>query len=257
MKTILVICTLAPMMAIAATSWDGTWRTKLDTFQISGKPESFDLREGEFRCASCVPAVSIPADGKDHTVTGHSYYDTVAVRVVDDSSIQWRTKKQGKLVYENTLSVSDDHNSLTTTTADHTGAQIATFKGVEKRVGSLATGAHAISGEWQAASTTSASDSGTTVKIETTANGFKTNYNGWITDAKFDGKPVPVVGDPGHTMAAFKQLGPTTLEETDTRDGKVTDITNWKLAADGQSIQIVDQDQLHGTTTRFTMRRVP
>jgi len=257
MKTILFISALIPVTAMAATSWDGTWRTKLDSFQVSGKPESFELTKGEFHCASCVPAVSIPADGKDHAVTGHPYYDTVSVRIVDGSSIQWTTKSKGKLVSENALSVSADHNSLTTVTVDHTGAQAATFKQVEKRVGSLAAGVHAISGEWQPTATTSASDSGTTVKIESTANGIKTNYNGWITDAKFDGKPVPVVGDPAHTMAAFKRLGANLLEETDTRDGKVTDMTHWELGADGQSIQMTDQDQLHGTTVRFTMTRVP
>lgn len=256
MKSVLFICSLIPVAAVAAASWDGTWRTKIDTFQVSGKPDIYAVNSGKFHCASCKPAISIPADGKDHAVTGHPYYDTVNVRVVDASTVQWNTASKGKVVFESTLVASADHNTLDQTTVDHTGAQVATYKGTAKRVGPMSAGAHAVSGQWQQEKSTSASDAGTTVTIATTADGIKMTYNGWVTDAKFDGKPVEVMGDPGHTMSAFKRLNGNTIQETDTRDGKVTDTTRYALASDGQSIKVADQDRQHGTMIRYTMQPV-
>jgi hypothetical protein len=249
----LFLAALIPAVALAASPWDGTWKTKLDTLKVTGKPDAYELSGGNYQCLSCVPPVNVPADGKDHAVTGHSYYDSFAVRVIDAASIEGTGKLKGKVTFTDKMSVSADHNTLTHSIADHTGAALAKYDYTSKRVAAGKAGAHAVSGQWQQGASTSASDNAVTLMIATSDNGIKMTYNGLVTDAKFDGKPVPVTGDPGHTMAALKKLSADTIEETDTRDGKVTDVTRTTLAKDGKSLQVVDQDKLHGTTTSFTM----
>ena len=41
-----------------------------------------------YECLTCVPKLAVKADGSDQKVTGHPYYDTIAVNVVNASSIE-------------------------------------------------------------------------------------------------------------------------------------------------------------------------
>ena len=63
-----------------------------------------------------------------------------------------------------------------------------------------------------------------TVTYTQTAEGLKmSSPTGQSYDAKFDGKAVPIVGDTANTMASIKRIDARTIEETDTRDGKIVD----------------------------------
>jgi len=255
-KKLIVIAALIPQLALAASAWDGTWRTKVDTIKSTGKPDVFEVVGGQFKCPSCVPPITVPADGKDHPVTGHAYYDTYAVRVVDASTIERTSKLKGAAFYVDTMSVSADHDTLTESFVDHSGAEAVKVTQTSKRVAPGKPGSHAVSGGWQQTSTTQMNNAGTTATIQTTDDGWKVTYNGIVTDAKFDGKPVPQVGDKAHTMAAFKRLNGNTIEETDTRDGKVVDVTHWSLSKDGKTMHAVDHDKVHDVKTEFTLNKV-
>jgi hypothetical protein len=46
------------------------------------------LQNGMYQCKTCVPTVSVKADGDDQTIAGNPYYDAISIKVLDDRSIE-------------------------------------------------------------------------------------------------------------------------------------------------------------------------
>lgn len=242
---------------LAAGPFDGTWKTKLDSIEFSSRPDVYELKDGMFRCASCAPDFNVKADGTDQQVSGHNYYDTVAVKVIDARTVELSDKLNGKPTYQMRLLISEDGKTLDTAFKDFTGAQVATWNQLSTRVAAASAKAHAVSGSWKMDKMPSASDVGTTVIYRMNDEGMQMDYNGMTYDAKFDGKPVLTSNDPGKTMVSLKRLSANVIEETDTRMGKVTDVTRMTVSADGKSMMIVDKDKTRDMTMSFTMTKQP
>jgi len=258
MKTLAgFVFALLPFAALAAGPFDGKWKTQLDTLQYSARPDAYELKDGVYTCSTCVPPISVKADGSDQPVAGHSYYDTMAVKQVDAHSVQVDSKLQGKLIFSSTVTASADGNTLSSHFRDMSGTQAVTGTFVEKRVSAGAIGAHAISGKWQAEKLPEFSDLGATIAYRMTGDGLQMEWNGQSYDAKFDGKQVLTKNDPGKTMVSLKRISDHVIEETDTRDGKVTDITLMTVSADGASMTVVDKDMINDMTTSFVMKKLP
>ena len=51
----------------------------------------------------------------------------------------------------------------------------------------------------------------------------------------YDGRDVPVKGDPSRDTTAMKMIDGLTFEQTNKKDGKVTTISRWVYAKDGKS----------------------
>lgn len=66
---------LLPVLAMAQSDFDGTWKIDLNKSTMSDKPDVFLLQGGNYQCKTCVPVVNVKADGADHRVTGNPYYD--------------------------------------------------------------------------------------------------------------------------------------------------------------------------------------
>ncbi len=255
-KLLLFLTLLASASLFAQSPFDGTWVTKLDTAKLPTKPDKYVVNQNMYECLTCVPKVSVKADGTDQKVTGHPYFDTLAVKVVDASSIELVQKKDGKVMSTYTESVSSDGNTLTDKFTDTTGTQPVTGEFVSTRVGAGPKGAHAVSGSWRTVKVNNVSSNGLTTTYKGTENGLKmSDPNGYSYDAKFDGKDYPLNGDPAHTMISLKRVGDATIEETDKRDGKVVGISRMTVSKDGKSIQIDYTDKIHGTTASFTMEK--
>jgi len=255
-QLIFVMTLLASGVLCAQTPFDGTWMTKLDTAKFPTKPDKYSLSNNMYECLTCVPKVSVKADGTDQKVTGHPYFDTIAVKVVNASAVEIIQKKDGKVMYTDTATVSSDGNTLDDTFTDTSGTQPVTGEATSKRVAPAPAGAHALSGSWRTEKVDSLSDNGLTVTYQGTENGLKmSDENGNNYDAKFDGKEYPINGDPGHTMVSLKRLGNDTIEETDKRDGKVVGVFRMTVSADGKSIAAEYNDKLRGTKTSFTMEK--
>ena len=244
---------LAPAVAFAGSSLDGTWKSRLDSFQVTGKPDSFLLADGTYTCSSCDPELKVKADGMDHAVTGHAYYDTANVKVVNPTTIETTLKRAGKVVNKETDTVSADGKSFTGAFVGYDGTKEVTGTFTEKRVSAGPAGSHAISGGWMQDQLTAGNDALRTVTYAMTTDGFKMNSNGQSYDAKFDGKEYPVTGDPGHTTVTLKRLSASAVEETDHRQGKVTDVIRIATAADGKTMKIEDKDVAHEQTVTFTL----
>jgi hypothetical protein len=253
MNYLLSCFALVPSLAWSAP-FDGTWTVAQDSMKIIGKPQTYLLVDGMFTCGPCTPPYTVKADGSDHKVAGHAYYDNVSVSVIDASTIEIKTRTGDKPWAERKLSVSADGNVLTEEWVAHDAATPHTGKDSYTRVAPAAAGAASISGSWnQNTAASSIPGDYLSVTYIETADGLKmTSPTGQSFDAKFDGKQVVTEGDPGKTMVALKRIDAHTIVETDRRKGKITDILITKVSADGKTMHISDKDPLHGTTTTYT-----
>jgi hypothetical protein len=252
MKVAIIAVLLTPAAALAASAFDGTWKANLDSLKTSGKPDVIVLADGEYSCRSCFPPLEVKADGVEHKVSGHAYYDTVTVQVLSPTSVETTLKQGGKVYATITDTVSADGQTLTTKFVNHGGAKAVTGESTAKRVANGPAGAHAISGSWQQ-NQLQGSELMRTVHYQMTDDGFTYRWNGQSYDAKFDGKEYPIAGDPGHTSVTLKKIDPNTVEETDHRQGKVVDVTRLAAAPDGKTIAVTDNDLAHGQTTTYTL----
>src|SRR5579863_5680099 len=82
-----VLLALLPAMALAQNALVGTWKADLSNLRLPTKPDQFQLSDGEWQCKTCAPPVTVKADGQAHPVSGHPYYDSMAVRIVDDHTV--------------------------------------------------------------------------------------------------------------------------------------------------------------------------
>ena len=112
-KLAFVLALLSPGMLYGQSAFTGTWRRNLQNQQVLGKPETYLLKDGVYRCDSCVPKFEVKADGQDHERKGSPYFDTISIRVVDDHSITGISKKGGKVVGTRKDTVSPDGKTLT------------------------------------------------------------------------------------------------------------------------------------------------
>ena len=258
LRSVFVMSLLWPALAAAQSAFDGTWRFDLKTAQFPEKPDVYLLQDGMYHCKTCVPLIDIKADGQDQKVTGHPYYDTVSIKVVDERTVEETDKKNGKVVATSKTWISPDGNTLMFEFSDssNTNAAPVTGKGEEKRVEKGPAGAHAISGSWRATKMDTMSENALLVTFKVSGDSLTmTNPTGQSYTAKLDGTEAPYKGDPGTTSVSVKKTGPSSIDETDKRDGKVISIAHMTVSADGKTMTLALEDKLHGTTSKFTAQK--
>ena len=258
MKKLLLLFILIALFvpAIAAQSaWDGTWKIDFSKANFPKKPDVFLLQNGMYECKTCSPAYKIKADGTDQPVTGHPYFDSIAIKVVDDRTIEETDKKGGKVVATSKVTASPDGKTVTfefTDSSNTNGGAPVTGKGTATQVAKGPAGSHAISGSWRTNQISDISDNGITWTYNVSGNELTmTAATGQSFTAKLDGTEAPMKGDPGVTSVSVKMLGKNTLEETDKRDGKVIGIGKTTLEADGKSLKIIYEDKLRNTKADY------
>jgi hypothetical protein len=243
---------LAPTSLIAQSAFDGTWRTNLDQSKYSPKPIVFSVKGGMYDCTSCGPQIHVKADGKDQSVTGQSY-DTVSVREVDPKSIEIATKKNGKPVYEQTRTVSADGNTLTVKTTSHRpdSDQTTTAESTLTRIGKTPAGANGTSGSWRLNKVSQSENALTTTYKTNGGELAMSTPTGESYTAKLDGKDYPVKGAYGWSSVSLKRIDDHTIEETDKRDGTVTDVSKMSVGSDGKTMTVVDNNKLTGRVSTY------
>ena len=81
----------------------------------------------------------------------------------------------------------------------------------------------------------------------------ETTPGGESFTARVNGPAAPMKGNPDVTTVSIKMLGNRTLQETDMRDGKITDIMTMTLSADNKSASFKAEDKEQKTTTDGTI----
>jgi hypothetical protein len=253
---LLPVALLLPSLGLAQSAFVGTWKADIkNNIQLPKKPSVYLLAGGVYHCKTCAPPWSVPADGRDHKVTGHPYFDTAAIKVVDDNTIQETDKKAGKTVTTVTSKVAADGKTLDYDLSDSSassGAPVA-VKGESARVTNGPTGSHTISGSWRATKLESVSDNGLLTTWALDGSTLKmTTPTGQSYSAPLDGTEAPFTGDPGQTSISMKKVNDHTLDEIDKRDGKVIGSAHLTVSADGKTMTVAWKDALHGTDGSFS-----
>jgi hypothetical protein len=246
---------LTPVLAPAQSAFDGTWKIDMNKVDFPKKPDAFLLQNGMYSCKTCTPPYEIKADGTDQSVTGHPYYDTVAIKVINDHEIEETDKKDGKVVSTSTSTVSSDDKTLMFTFSDQSNTNNGppvTGKGEATREAKGPAGSNAISGSWRTTKIESLSDNATVWTYKISGDEITmTNPTGQSYTAKLDGTDAPMKGDPGITSVSVKMMGKDTLEETDKREGKVIGVFKITVASDGKTAKASYDDKLQNRTTKL------
>jgi hypothetical protein len=254
---IFVAVLLVPAIASAQGPLDGTWKIDVASAKFPDKPNQYLLKDGRYSCTSCVPTVEVNSDGTDQKVTGSKYRDTVAVKVIDEQTVQFTSKKGGKVVSEGKSTVGGGGTMLIEEfTSYPPEGQPVKGKVTSERVAKGPVGSHAISGSWHTTKADEFSDSALTVTYKSTSDGLSmSSPTGEAYDAKFDGKDYPVRGDRGGSTVSLKRVDDRTIEETTKRDGKIVGVARLTVAADGRTLNFTYDDKERGTTMTYLARK--
>jgi hypothetical protein len=245
---------LASSAGFAQSPFDGTWKIDMNKVTFPQKPDVFLLQNGMYSCKTCTPPYTIKADGTDQPVTGHPYFDTVAIKVVNDHQIQETDKKSGKTVSTSETTVSADGKTATFTFTDSSntnGGAPVKGKGTSTLVAKGPAGSHTASGSWRMDKFESLSDNAIVWTYKVAGSQLTmTNPTGQSYTATLNGPDAPMKGDPGITSVSLKKMG-NTLEETDKRDGKVIGVMKMTVSADGKTAKASFTDTRQNRTTQF------
>lgn len=250
---------LLPTLASAQSVFDGTWKVDMNKVDFSKKPDVFLLDKGMYSCKTCTPPYTIKADGTDQPVSGHPYYDSVAIKVVSDNEIEETDKKGGNVVGTSTSTVSSDGSTLTFKFSDSSntnGGPPVTGSGEATRVAKGPAGSNAVSGSWRTTKIEGMSDNATVFTLKVSGDEMTmTNPTGQTYTAKVDGTEAPMKGDPGISSVSVKMKGKDTFEETDKRDGKEIGVFKMTVAADGKTAKGSYDDKLQKRTNDYEITK--
>jgi hypothetical protein len=255
-----IACALlfSPVLAAAQSTLDGTWKIDLGNAQLSKKPDVYLLQHGMYECKSCVPPIRVKADGKAQKVTGHPYYDTISIKVLDDRSIATTRSRDGNTVSTEKTTVAADGMTASSEFSDSTATNAAPVTGKTEmsRVSKGPVGSHAISGSWRITKFANVSDNALTFTYSTKDDVLSlTTPTGQSYAAKMDGGFSPYSGDPGITSVSIHRIDTHTFQETDKLGAKVVSVARMSVAADGTTMKMVVHDTVHGTTTTLVAEK--
>lgn len=249
-----VLMLLLSAGAPAQSPFDGTW--KIDANAIAPSTAHFDylLKDGTYRCSTCDPPIVIPADGRDHQITGEPCYETVSVKIVDQFTTEEADKRKGTIVGTTKITVSPDGNTATVDWTETCSANgdIVSGQEVMSRVEKGPAGSHAISGSWKVSKRANLSENALLITLKLAGDTFSfsdpTNQH---YSAKLDGTEARFGGDLSGTIVSVKRLGANTIEESDKHDGKITRVARFIVSDDGHTLTIVEENKTNGTSRQW------
>lgn len=239
--------------AASLDALNGTWKAELASIKFEGKPNEFVLQDGSYNCRTCIPPLTVAADGQFHPVADRPYFDSISVRAADDRTVEIRRRKGDREVSSSTMQVSEDGNMLSTKFTNNNNPS-APIEGTEtaRRAGPAPEGAHAVSGQWTPDRLQDYSEDALSATFQVTGNQVTMNAQSESYTAELGGPAVAVEGDAGGTMVAVAREGANGLRETYTRDGKEVGVTTIVPSADGNSVTFTSTDPRDGSKWTWT-----
>jgi len=245
-----------PVLCFSQTAFEGTWRPDPQRPDPSSKPETIEIADGTYACLSCAPPYKVPADGRDHAVTGNPYFETLSVDVVDARTVRRTAKRGGQTVAEMLDVISADGKSRKgTQTLMGMMPKTVELRSTYSRIAAGPAKSHALSGQWRALEMDLTNhDEDTTYKV-TGKTIAMTDRLGRSFTATVDGPDAPYLGDRTFTSVSLRLIDPHTLEESDKKDGKVVHINRWAIDSDGKTVHATFDDT-HGHVQHQTGHRI-
>lgn len=151
MQAGLSIALFTPITAAAQSAFNGTWKVDIENAQFPTKPYVYALKDGRYKCFSCIPPIDVQADGQDHKIIGSPYSDAVSIKIINGRSIEETDNKRGKTVATTTTTVSADGKTMKIEFSDSSYSKDKPVTGtaVVTRIATGPPGSHAISGSWK------------------------------------------------------------------------------------------------------------
>jgi hypothetical protein len=238
----------------AESPFNGTWKTDITQAKFDPKPLVFYISGGWYHCVSCTPAYDVAADGQFHAVAGQSF-DEMSVTIVDDHTVSFATRKNGKVASESTRTVSPDGKMLSVHVTSHPkdSDKTLTFDEKARRDGLLRPGVQPISGKWILLQEKGSDDAFlTTYKVDGDQISM-TQPDGENYTATLGGGDAPYKGAYGVDTVSVRRINPNTIEETGKRGGQVIDV--YTMTVTGKTMTIVEEGKLSGRITHLVAHK--
>ena len=248
---------LSTAVSPAQSPFDGTWKNQPSKQKLDPKPVVEYIAQGWYHCESCVPPLTVKADGTDQSVSDQDV-DTQNIKVVDDKTVSVVGKKYGKVAFEQTATVSADGKTLTVKGVGHppNGDKPVEYTTILKRVGTSHPDVHATSGKWLVVGG-QASENAQVTTYKTNGDELTmTRPTGESYTAKFDGNDYPVKGSYGYDQVSLKRVNNNSFEETDKLKGKVIEVDTWTVSKDGKTLSVVAVEKPSNRTNTFVATKV-
>jgi len=243
--------------SLAESPFDGTWKNEPSKEKHDPKHLVEYIAQGWYHCESCVPPWAVKADGTDQPVTDQDV-DTLNVKEVDAKTVTVVGKKDAKVAFEQTVTVSADGKTLTVKGVAHppNSDNPVEYTTTLKRVGTAHPDVHATSGRWQVVSGQASENAQvTTYKVD--GDELKmTRPTGESYSAKFDGKDYSVKGSYGYDQVSLKRVNDNSFEETDKLNGKVIEVDTWTVSKDGKTLTVVAVQKPSERTNTYVATKV-
>ncbi len=244
----------ASVQSAPLTQFEGIWRIDTSQDQYAGRPVSRLIKDGMYRCGNCVTKVEVPTDGRFHSFDGGQDFDAVAVTIRGPRQVDFQYRKAGRLAERVAEHVSPDGNTLTFRNVNLTapGGKPTTVEGRRARVGTLAAGAHPVSGEWRQLAGSNESADVLTLTIKTNGDTVTiVQPTGRQVSARIGGPAMPIVGDQAGRTMRIEASAPNALRTTTSIGSKDVQIGTITVAADGRSLVFDMQDLNLGQNIKF------
>lgn len=239
----------------AQSPFDGTWRFDPASMQADDKPVTWTISGGTYHCATCLPPLRVPADGRFHKVADRPYWDEIKVDASRPDRVAYAYRRKGKLVATSTDTLSADGTTLSFANWSINNAQGKPIEssGTMTRLAAAPAGAHRSSGSWRRATQALATADAARLRMRIAGDAVTiTEPTGETVTGRIDGPFAPNRGDVGGTMYAYKRPQPNVLEETSMRGGKEIGVTRFEVSPDGRTLTSTYTDKRDGRVTRVT-----
>jgi hypothetical protein len=203
-----------------------------------------EFKDGVYRCDPC-DGFAVVADGVDHAESSSPSFDTAWAQLASDNSLRVVRKKAGTVRRQITITPSPDGEMLDFEYVNYPnqGGEPTRVITHAQRRGKAEPGQHPINGEWFEGTWEAGSENVKTSTIDATAERVRIQSpTGEGYEAKFDGRAYPVIGDDTGGTVRVKMLGPTAMEETYSRAGKVENVARYDLSADRRTLTITSTE---------------
>ena len=215
--------------------FNGLWIDELKTQMGEAGFDEYLIANGTYKCGSCTPPRSYPADGKLRPVLGDSSVISEGVVVTGPRSIRTETLARDML-RTTTMTVAHDGLTATYIALDKWPGEPKPLRTeyLARRVAPAPAGSHQASGSWQGIRYVAVPEEYRSVTLTEVGNSFaRSNYRHGHYNVTIGGLPAIVLGDGQNTLKAYVRAPDVrTRVETISQDGKPLVERTYHLSAD-------------------------
>jgi hypothetical protein len=254
----------ATAMAIAGSSthakspFDGHWVEDLQTQAGDAGFDKYVVAHGIYKCESCYPPRTYPADGKMRPVPGDASVISEGVTIAGPRTIVTRIVDH-EMARETTMTVARDGRTATYVSLDQWPGRLNRLRTVyvAERTSPAPAGADAVSGSWRGLRYVEVPEEYRSADLKEANGQFtRSNFRHGHYKAKIGGNAASVTGD-GKDIYKAVVRAPDAYTRTETilLNGKALVERTYRLSADGESMTTTARDPQDGSAYVATSRR--